>query len=449
MPSKRPLGFLFLILVILVGGYLVLHVMQNDQDVTLTASGTIEAVEINISPEIGGKVIEIYVEEGDSVRAGEQLFRLDDSLLQAQRGVAIANLEAAQAAAKTADAALASAQANYDLALNDARLKAAAIRTAEWRTSGPPDYHLPPWYFQRPEEIASAQQQVEVTQAALQAAQQKLEALLQDAHSAAFLAAETRLLQAKAAFLVAQELLEKARLARENASLREAAQKIFDEAQEELRDAQNEYDDLADRPIAEDIREARADLAAAQEQYELAQDRLLAMKIGVYSPQLAAAEASLNQAKAAANQAQLAISQAEANLAWIDAQIAKLTILSPANGVILTRAIQPGEVVSPGASALVLGRLDDLNITVFIPEDRYGEISLGQSATVKVDSYPKETFSATVIHIAERAEFTPRNVQTVEGRKTTVFAIKLRLVNLQGKLKPGMPADVIFEAGRR
>jgi len=62
-----------------------------------------------------------------------------------------------------------------------------------------------------------------------------------------------------------------------------------------------------------------------------------------------------------------------------------------------------------------------------------------------VDSYPDRVFPATIGQIADRAEFTPRNVQTAEGRQSTVFAIKLTLSNPDGALKPGMPADVVFQ----
>jgi HlyD family secretion protein len=61
-----------------------------------------------------------------------------------------------------------------------------------------------------------------------------------------------------------------------------------------------------------------------------------------------------------------------------------------------------------------------------------------------VDSFPGQTFEAAVVHIADQAEYTPRNVQTAEGRRTTVFAVKLAVENPDGKLKPGMPADVSF-----
>jgi HlyD family secretion protein len=94
---------------------------------------------------------------------------------------------------------------------------------------------------------------------------------------------------------------------------------------------------------------------------------------------------------------------------------------------------------------LTLARLSDLTITVYVPEDRYGELSLGQTAQVMADSFPGETFSGTLVFISGQAEFTPRNVQTTAGRKTTVFAIKLSLADTTGKLKPGMPADVLFK----
>jgi multidrug efflux pump subunit AcrA (membrane-fusion protein) len=93
----------------------------------------------------------------------------------------------------------------------------------------------------------------------------------------------------------------------------------------------------------------------------------------------------------------------------------------------------------------VIGKLATLQITIYLPESLYGRVKLGQTTRVMVDSYPDVTFAATVVHIADQAEFTPRNVQTVEGRRTTVYAIKLDVPNPDGKLKPGMPADVTFE----
>jgi HlyD family secretion protein len=113
--------------------------------------------------------------------------------------------------------------------------------------------------------------------------------------------------------------------------------------------------------------------------------------------------------------------------------------------VVLTRASEPGSVVGAGSVVFTLGQLDRLTITVYVPEPRMGEVTLGMTATVMVDAFPGESFQAKVTYISDVAEFTPRNVQTVEGRKATVFAVTLTVTDGGGTLKPGMPADVTFE----
>ena len=147
------------------------------------------------------------------------------------------------------------------------------------------------------------------------------------------------------------------------------------------------------------------------------------------------------------NQAESAVRQAEANRALLDTQIAKLTVYAPADGTVLMRNIQPGEFVQPGSVALTLANLSELTITVYVPENRLNEIKLGQHADVTIDvaSGDSPVFDAEIIHISDQAEFTPRNVQTVEGRSSTVFAVKLKVSNADGKLKIGMPADVVFK----
>ena len=196
---------------------------------------------------------------------------------------------------------------------------------------------------------------------------------------------------------------------------------------------------------AKDVLKGRAEVSIAQERYYTAQDFARALETGVDAPTVTAAQKVLEQAKSSAVQAQSAVKQAQASLDQIDAQISKLTVTAPSDGVVLTRNVELGEVVSPGSVVLSMARLSDLTITVYVPEDRYGEISLGQTADVKVDSFPGKTFTATVSHISDQAEFTPRNVQTVEGRKSTVFAIKLTVNDPNSSLKPGMPADVTFK----
>jgi HlyD family secretion protein len=122
-------------------------------------------------------------------------------------------------------------------------------------------------------------------------------------------------------------------------------------------------------------------------------------------------------------------------------------IRTPIAGVLLVRAIEPGEIAAPGGALLVVGDLTSLTLTVYVPEDRYGQVSLAQSYPVTVDSFPGKVFSGKVTYISDKAEFTPRNVQTVAGRKNTVYAVRLTLDNPGLALKPGMPADV--ELGKK
>ncbi len=443
--NRPPVPVIVLVVLIVLGtaGYFIWQSFAAPVDGALTASGTVESAQVSIAPELSGKVIEVLVDEGDSVAAGDVLFRLDSTLLEAQRALAAASLDTAKSAVSSAEAAVASARAQYDLSINAALAEEASLRTADWKLNEPTDYNQPSWYFDRAEQLSAFEAEAQSAQDALKKAQDDLDFYEEKASSGDFLTSEKRLNQARAAYEVAQDVLDSTNSA--DQELRDASQTAFDDALAELEDAQEEYDDALTTEGAEDILTTRAELRVAQERADRAADRLRALQTGLDSPKVAAALKVVEQAEAAAAQAQSAVSQAEANLAVLDAQLAKLTVAAPADGVVLTRSVEPGEVVNPGSIILTLANLADLTLTVYIPEDRYGEVTLGAMAEVTVDSFPGETFSATVVSISDRAEFTPRNVQTVEGRKTTVFAIKLRLDDPEGKLKPGMPADVTFK----
>lgn len=446
MHNRRPpvLVIIVVVLLLAVAAYFIYTQYSEPDDGPLTASGTIEATDITISSEISGRINEVLANEGDTVEAGQLLLKLDGTLLEAQRDQAAAALETAQAAAVTAEAGVASAQSQYDLLVNNVLTQSQAARENIWKTPAPGDFDLPMWYFTQSEQIAAAQAQVESAQAELEKAEAKVTFAEQKSASAGFLNAEAELAQARAQYQIARAVLDRAQTASDGADLQEAAQTHFDDASQRLEDAQEDYDDALTTEGAEDVLIARAELSVARETLDSAKDTLRSLQTGDQSLQVAAAEQQLEQAKKAAEQARIAINQAQANLNLIEAQMGKLEIVSPATGVILSRMVQAGEVIAPAGKAMTLGLLDDLTLTVYVPEDRYGEISLGENAQVSVDSFPGETFKGVVIHISDEAEFTPRNVQTAEGRSSTFYAIKLQLDDPSGKLKPGMPADVVF-----
>jgi HlyD family secretion protein len=286
--------------------------------------------------------------------------------------------------------------------------------------------------------------ELEAARKALDDALQKLDALLKDPAYAGILAAEKRLALARAAYLTAQDALNQAK-ASGDSELKEAAQATFDTAESALDDAQQAYADLLTSDEGKELLKARARVRAAENRYHAALDRLAQLHTGEDSYPVKLAAAAVRQAEAGAAQAQKAVDQAQAQLDAIDAQIGKLTVFAPSAGTVIERNIQPGEIAIAGSTALVIGQLGRLTITVYIPEDRYGEIRLGQIVAITVDSFPGQTFSGSVTRIADHAQFTPRNVQTEEGRRTTVFSVEISVGDPESGLKPGMPADVSFD----
>jgi biotin carboxyl carrier protein len=340
---------------------------------------------------------------------------------------------------------LEAAQLQYDLTLSNALAQEKSTRTAIWDESKPSQFDQPIWYFSKVERIKAAQAEVDVKQAALEDALTSLEDVSRRAGSAEFLAVEANLIQMRLAFQNAQDVFDTTSGASDGQDLRDAAQVILDEAGIDLEDAQKDYDDALTTEGAVDVLEARADAVIAHEAYDLAVDTLRALQTGADSPQVQSAAKAVEQAQAALEQSKTSVAAAQSKLNTIETQLKKVTVFAPMDGVILTRNVEPGEFVQPGAVAFAMANLNELTITVYVPEDQYGNISLGQDASVTVDSFAGETFDAVVIRIADQAEFTPRNVQTVEGRSSTVYAIKLKVTNTEGKLKIGMPADVVFK----
>lgn len=433
------------ILIVLSGAALwyLTRTQVNQNNGSLSASGTIEAVQVKLASEVGGRVITVTADEGQQVRAGQVLVTFDDQLLRAQ--------------IEQAKAALSQAQANYELIQRgpSSRQRKAAIAaaTAEMVAA---EQALKNLYENTDLMAAKALQDIALADRAIDLATKRHESLVSPADQADIDAA-------RAAVVLAKDLLDKAQEAFEPYERKPEDNVIRATLLRRAAEARNQYDAAVTRlnNLLGDVNEielamADADLALAIAQKADAERRYASWNAGPdpddlmqAKARLEAARANLELARAETEPEELALAQSQVEvarsaLAVLEAQLNKLSVVSPIDGVVLERAIQPGEVATPGATLLTLARLDNLTITVYIAEDRYGRINLGDTAQVTVDSYPGAIFAAQVIYIADRAEYTPRNVQTQEGRKTTVFAVKLAINNHAGMLKPGMPADVLF-----
>jgi HlyD family secretion protein len=295
---------------------------RSDKNV-ITASGTIEAIEVNVASKVAGQILALAVEEGSRVKPGDVLATIDHAtadiqLRQAEAGVALARAQlvllqngARKEDIEQADAALRQAEANLKVAVDDAKRMRELLKSGSVTTKPRDD-------------------------------------------------AEARLTVAEAQRKGAEEALNKVRR-----------------------------------------------LARPEE--------------------IDAAEARLAQAQAAAD--------------LLAKSIADCTIVAPAGGIITHKAVEAGELVTPGATVVTLSELDSVYVMIYLAEKEIGRVRLGDQADVAIDAFPGRAFPGRITYISPEAEFTPKNVQTKEDRVKLVFGVKVEIENPEGLLKPGLPAD--------
>jgi multidrug resistance efflux pump len=169
---------------------------------------------------------------------------------------------------------------------------------------------------------------------------------------------------------------------------------------------------------------------------------MAAAGVGVAKATLEELEAGPTAEEVAVAKAQVA--QATAASAALDAQLEKMTLRSPIDGLVTSRSAHVGEAALTGATLLTIANLDQVKLTIYVPEDELNRVYLGQEVEVQVDSFPGRVFTGTVSYISSQAEFTPKNVQTEKERVNMVFAVRVSLHNPGHLLKPGMPADAVI-----
>lgn len=209
----------------------------------------------------------------------------------------------------------------------------------------------------------------------------------------------------------------------------------------------NYFDEVAARRRASEARltaarGAAAEALAAREKASAASGEVEIRERDV--SRIAAERARVVAARAtAASQ----IDAARARVAEIEAQLADTRIVAPIHGTVMARLVEPGELVAAGRPIATLVDLDDLFVRVYVAERDVGRIRLGSAAAISVDAYPARRFPGMVSEVAQQAEFTPKEVHVKDEREKLVFAVKVRIANPEGVLKPGMPADVTIEGG--
>lgn len=141
----------------------------------------------------------------------------------------------------------------------------------------------------------------------------------------------------------------------------------------------------------------------------------------------------------------LELERSKAVLAASRVLLADTVVVSPLSGLVLSKNYEDGEYVNPGAAIVTVGDMRDCWVKIYVSSTQLGKIAVGQTAQVKVDSFPERIFPGVIKEINQNAEFTPRQSITQSERANLVFAVKVKLDNSEGILKPGMPADVVLQ----
>jgi HlyD family secretion protein len=135
------------------------------------------------------------------------------------------------------------------------------------------------------------------------------------------------------------------------------------------------------------------------------------------------------------------IASAQARVRVAETRLGQHEVKAPADGSVIVRAVETGEVIQAGEPLGLIVDLARLELKVYVPERDIGKVRLGNPARVAVNAFPGRYFDARVARIDDYAQFTPRDIHMPEERTRMVYGVTLGLDNSDGRLKPGMPAD--------
>jgi HlyD family secretion protein len=362
------------------------HERGKTPDNRIVVSGNIELTEVNIAFKTAGRLIERTVDEGDAVKKGQVIARLDRDQLVAQRQRETAGLESAQSQLAQAETALEWEKATLagdveqkrgDVAANEARL-------AELQNGA------------RPQEKLDAQ-------AAVDSAQSEVDRSKKDWDRAQTLFKDDDISAAQ--FDQYRNRWESATAALKSAKERQALVLLG--------------------PRAEVIQAQQAALERSRGALKMGEANTLEMK---------RREEELATRRAA-------IAQSRASIAMIDSQLADTVEVSPVDGVVLVKSADVGEVLASGTTVVTVGDIDHPWLRGYVNESDLGRVRLGSKVKVTTDSYPGKVYAGRVTFIAAEAEFTPKQIQTAEERVKLVYRVKIEMDNPRHELKSNMPAD--------
>jgi HlyD family secretion protein len=378
-----------LIIVILAAGAAAVYAYRGrnrQPDDRIVVSGNIELNEVNIAFKTAGRLVERTVDEGDAVKKGQVIARLDRDQLMAQRAAQVAAIQSAESQLAQAQTAVQwqKETLSADIETRQADLTSTEARLAELKNGA------------RPQEKLDAQAAVDAAQAELQRAQRDWERAQKlykddDISTAQFDQYRSRWESATAAL---------------NSSKERQALVLAGPRVEQINAA------------AGQVQRARGSLKAAEAN---------------------SLESKRREQEIATRRAE--IERAKATLSLIDSQLADTVAVSPVDGVVLVKSADVGEVLAPGTTIVTVGDIEHPWLRGYINETDLGKVKLGSPVKVTTDSYKGKIYNGKVTFIASEAEFTPKQIQTQQERVKLVYRVKIELDNSSRELKSNMPAD--------
>jgi HlyD family secretion protein len=349
-------------------------------------SGNLEITEVNAAFKTPGRVIEILVKEGDTVRKGQVLARIETDALELTKQRDEAGVVAAQSALAQLQT---DTERTRDVLDREGSMRRAEIAQAEAQV--------------RDLEAGSRSQEIAQAQAGLDDARAQLD-------------------QAQADWERAQKLFKNEDISRVQ----------YDQAQTRLRSVSAAVKSAGQRlalvkegPRKESVALAKAQLARAKAALQLTEaNRKELIRKGQ--------EVTLHRAN---------IDRARAQVGVTATQIGDAELHASIDGVVLAKPAEPGEVVGAGITILTLGDTARPWLRGYITEPQLGRVKLGQKVKLRADSFPGIDFEGVVTFIASEAEFTPKQIQTPEERVKLVYRIKVEVANPRNELKNNMPMD--------
>jgi multidrug resistance efflux pump len=386
--NKRLILIIFLIL-LFGAGVLVYWGQRTTRLAELYYSGTIEATESNLAFQVSGRVNTVFFDEGQAVEKNQVLAVLDQEEFRARREQARSGWVRSQENLKQLETLL---EINRKVLPSEVERVAASVQALQSQLA-----EL---------EAGYRVQEVEQARYANEQAQFTLEEARKD----------------KNRF---DKLFERKIVAEKD---KDAADLKYETALKEAERARQAYELLKEGYRKESIETARSKLAEGRAALKQARDNL--KKIEATESEVEAARAQVQSAKAAFELAEIQLTYTE--------------LRAPFKGILVSRNVEPGEVVTPGQEVLSLSDLAQVDLKVFVDETEIGKVRPGQQVDVKIDTFPSKTYIGQVSFISPEGEFTPKIIQTHKERVKLVYLVKITIPNPNFELKTGMPADAWF-----